>query len=372
MTHYGVLVANALGKAGVEVDVVTSSEFLSYPLHANVRVLPFRRSVDSKRSVPNKIGDMLIFYFLLARFLLFTDIKVFHFFYFRYYFIEGVLFNALIKLRGRQLIYEVHNVWPHNKRGNRYFYFCQKFAYRVCDILICHNKSSRDDLINDFSVHPNKIKVVPVGLLNHIPMSNITSMDAKKMLLPSNRMDYPVLLFFGKISPYKGIEYLVEALTHLHEKIRFYLIIAGNKSGAESYWEKIKSLIENNLPDTSYRLKPSYIPDDEMEIYFKAADAVIIPYVEIYQSFIHMQAFHFGKPVIATDIGSFREDIVDGEMGYIVPPKDPKALANAIETFIQEMLPKSTAVSAFIQMEADRKFSWDVSAKIYESLYKFE
>jgi glycosyltransferase involved in cell wall biosynthesis len=217
MTHYAVLVANALGKAGVEVNVVTSNEFLSYSLDPNVRVLPFRRSVDSKRSIPKKIQDMANYYYQLVIFLLFTNIRVFHFFYHRYYFFEGVILNALIKLRGRQLIYEIHNVWPHNKRGNRYYYLCLQFAYQICDILICHNKSSRDDLIHDFSVSIEKIRIIPIGLLNHIPKSNLSRIAARQMLLPSDKMDCPTLLFFGKISPYKGIEYLIRACQILYK-----------------------------------------------------------------------------------------------------------------------------------------------------------
>ena len=181
ITHYAVLVANALGKAGVEVDVVTCSEFLSYELHPNVRVLAFRRSNNPSRSITSKILDMVTYYYRLAIFLSFTDIQVFHFFYHRYYFIEGVLFNALIKLRRRHLIYEVHNVWPHNKRGNKYIYLCQKFAYQICDVLVCHNKSSSDDIVHDFSVSTEKVKIIPIGLLSHIPKSNLSRRDARKM-----------------------------------------------------------------------------------------------------------------------------------------------------------------------------------------------
>lgn len=372
MTHYGVLVANGLGRAGVEVDVITCAEFQLHFLEPNVRVLPFRKSVDPRRSIRQKTWDMINYYYHLVIFLLLTDIKVFHFFYHRYYFIEGVIFNAIIKLRGKQLIYEVHNVWPHNKRGNKYIYLCQKFAYHICDVLVCHNKSSKKDLVDDFSISTDKIEVIPIGLLNHIPKSNLANIDAKRMLLPPECIDYPTLLFFGKISPYKGIEFLIQACQILYRKTKFFLIIAGDKSGAVTYWEKIKTLIEESLPETNYSLKPFYIPDEEMEIYFKAADVVIIPYLEIYQSFIHMQAFYFGKPVIATDIGSFREDIMEGKMGYIVPPNNPIALAKAIDTFVLEMLPNFAVISEFIQNEADRKFSWDESAKSYVSLYKFE
>jgi D-inositol-3-phosphate glycosyltransferase len=372
MTHYAVLVANAVGKAGTEVSVVASSEIRSYSLNPNVRVLPFRRSVDPKRSMLQKILDIINYYYQLVTFLLFTDIRIFHFFYFRYYFMEGILCNALIKLRGRQLIYEVHNVWPHNKRGNKYIYVCQKFAYQICDVLICHNKSSSDDLVHDFSISREKIRIIPIGLLSHIPKSDLSRKDARRMLLPLERMDCPVLLFFGKISPYKGIEFLIKACQILYRKTDFYLIIAGDKSGAVTYWEIIRNLIEESLPQTSYCLRPFYIPDEEMEIYFKAADVVIIPYLEIYQSFIHMQAFYFGKPVIATDIGSFREDIPEGHMGYVVPPGDPESLARAIDTFLTEMLPNSAHVFEFIQKEAAQKFSWDASAKSYISLYEFE
>jgi glycosyltransferase involved in cell wall biosynthesis len=227
-------------------------------------------------------------------------------------------------------------------------------------------------LVNDFSVSTEKIRIIPIGLLSHIPKRDISRADAKRTLLPSYAVDCPTLLFFGKISAYKGIEYLVEACQKLLKKREFYLIIAGDKSTAPDYWERIRTSIVQYLPENHYCLKPQYIPDSEMEIYFKAADVVIIPYIEIYQSFLHMQAFYFGIPAIATDIGSFREDIEDGKMGYIVPPRDSEALARAIETFLLEMLPRLSDVSEYIQKKADHRFSWDESAKSYKSLYRFQ
>ena len=77
MTHCAVSVANGLGRAGVEVNVVTSPEFSSYPLDSNVHVLPFRRSGDINRSIEQKILDMIIYYYRLLKFLLLTEIVVF-------------------------------------------------------------------------------------------------------------------------------------------------------------------------------------------------------------------------------------------------------------------------------------------------------
>ena len=72
----------------------------------------------------------------------------------------------------------------------------------------------------------------------------------------------------------------------------------------------------------------TYIPDDETEIYFKAADALVLPYTDIYQSGVLFLGYSFGLPTIATDVGSFREEIIEGETGLICRPADPADLAS--------------------------------------------
>ncbi len=79
-------------------------------------------------------------------------------------------------------------------------------------------------------------------------------------------------------------------------------------------------------------------PDDETEVYFKAADALVLPYTDIYQSGVLSLGYSFGLPTIATEVGSFREEIIEGETGLICRPADPADLAQAIERYFSSSM----------------------------------
>ena len=125
------------------------------------------------------------------------------------------------------------------------------------------------------------------------------------------------MLFFGRIQPYKGLEYLIEAFESVvGEGSPYRLIIAGEpKKEYEQYWFGIRRRIENGPARDKVLQAITYIPDDETEVYFKAADALVLPYTDIYQSGVLFLGYSFGLPTIATDVGSFREEIIEGETG---------------------------------------------------------
>ena len=178
----------------------------------------------------------------------------------------------------------------------------------------------------------------PTGINNAVPNTGLTYTEAKKQL--GLRNDEKTLLFFGAIKPYKGLEYLVAAfqtLAPVQPDIR--LIIAGErKKGHEQYWSAIQQRIDTDPSRDRVTQKIGFIPDDETELYFKAADVAVLPYTEIFQSGILFLAYSFGLPVIATDVGSFAEDIVEDKTGCICKPRDPDALAAAIQNYFNGAL----------------------------------
>jgi glycosyltransferase involved in cell wall biosynthesis len=111
-----------------------------------------------------------------------------------------------------------------------------------------------------------------------------------------------------------------------------------------------------------------FISDDEVESYFVAADVVVIPYVDIFQSGVPFLAFSFGLPVIATDVGSLREDVTR-ETGILCRPKDPTDLAHAIVRFYQSGLFGDDAVRARIRSVAAEKHSWDIVSERTKAVY---
>ena len=108
----------------------------------------------------------------------------------------------------------------------------------------------------------------------------------------------------------------------------------------------------------------------DVELYFKAADVLVIPYMQIFQSGVPFLAYSFGLPVIATDVGSLRDDIVEGKTGLICRPRDPADLARALTAyFSSKMYRELSATRAEIKRFANNRYSWVKVGQITEAVY---
>ncbi len=117
-------------------------------------------------------------------------------------------------------------------------------------------------------------------------------------------------------------------------------------------------------------LRANFIPDDETEVYFKAADVLVLPYVDIYQSGVLFLAHSFGLPVLASDVGSLKDDIVEGKNGFMFKPKDPEDLAKTIEKYFASDLYKNLGSRRQeIQDYATERHSWEIVAQKTMSVY---
>ena len=132
-----------------------------------------------------------------------------------------------------------------------------------------------------------------------------------------------VVLFFGRLLRYKGLEYLLSAFERLDPE-KFQLVIAGEGD-----------LSEYRLEAPNIRTINRFISDDEMVTLFQAAHAVALPYVSASQSGVVFMAFAFGKPVIATRVGGIGDVVVDDFNGFLIEPRSADALAAALERVAQ-------------------------------------
>ena len=170
--------------------------------------------------------------------------------------------------------------------------------------------------------------------------------------------DVPVFLFFGFIRRYKGLHVLLDAMpTVVERQPDARLVVAG-----EFYADEDEIRAQAAPLGDAVRLDTDYIPDDRVALYFSAADAVVQPYVTATQSGVAQIAFHFGRPVITTDVGGLAEIVPDGEAGLVVPPETPDALASAMVRFIEEDLGDELAEG--VQRERV-KYSWD---RLFEAI----
>jgi glycosyltransferase involved in cell wall biosynthesis len=227
----------------------------------------------------------------------------------------------------------------------------------------------KQELMSDFGAAESKISVIPFGINNTVPNTTLTTAEARRVLdIDSSDR---TLLFFGQIAPYKGLESLIAAFTEISKKDGNYrLIIAGKPQEGQSYWSQVERSIAQSRLRTRIIERIEYIPDDETELYFKAADVVVLPYARIFQSGVLFLAYAFGLPVIAADVGSLRDEVIEGETGFVFSSGDALDLARKIDIYFKsELFHDLENRRAQIKQYANKRYSWDKVATIIKSVY---
>lgn len=227
-------------------------------------------------------------------------------------------------------------------------------ALRLGDAIIV--LSQKDFEVAQRILGNKPIRMGHLPIFNGFPQQGLSRVEARVNL--GIEPQEPLLLFFGFIRRYKGLSYLLEALGQLSQPPR--LLIAGE------FWEEeasYRDLIQKLGLDKRVIIHNRYVPNEQIEQYFVASDALILPYLSGNQSAVGMLALNYGIPVIATSIGGLAETVTHGENGLIVPSANSAALAAAIERFYQEKLsePFRAAMS-----QAQNDFSWDTLIRIIE------
>ena len=147
----------------------------------------------------------------------------------------------------------------------------------------------------------------------------------------------------------------------------------GAPRAASRYWEAVEQQIASlGLEDLVVKAI-QFVPDEETEVYFKAADVVALPYSHVFQSGVLVLGYSFGLPVVASDVGSLRDEIVDGRTGFVCAPRDPVSLARNLERFFSSDLYRGLdAARADIKQFAADRYSWakvgTATRRVYEDL----
>jgi starch synthase len=133
-----------------------------------------------------------------------------------------------------------------------------------------------------------------------------------------------VILFFGRIEPYKGLDLLLKAFFRVADDLPGWkLVIAGNGD---------LSSFRSALQHPQIEVNNKYVPDEEVSVLMERSRMIVLPYTEATQSGVIPVAYAFARPVIATDVGSLKEMVIHGRTGLLVPPNDAEQLAQAIKT----------------------------------------
>jgi glycosyltransferase involved in cell wall biosynthesis len=227
---------------------------------------------------------------------------------------------ALPALRGIPLVITIHDPRLHagDRDSRKTPQWIYSFGFRRADQLITHARQLADILISDLRIPVGDIHVVPHIALGDEPAS------------VAEQPDKPVILFFGRIWEYKGLEYLIRAEPLITSQIPDARIVI---AGEGEHFERYRHMMIH--PD-HFEVLNEYVPDDQIASLFSNASVVALPYIEASQSGVIPIAFTFSRAVVATPVGGLPDLIKHEETGLLVPPRDEKALADAIVRLLQD------------------------------------
>jgi glycosyltransferase involved in cell wall biosynthesis len=368
--------AMALVAKGIRLDVVGNAEVDSPEMHQNPKVnfLTMYWDPRQRASLPGKIGRVLVFYARLLRYTSAARPRIFHILWNnKIQLFDRTLLMLYYKLMGKRIALTAHNVNAGRRDTNDSVLnrLSLKIQYQLADHIFVHTDKMRSELLEQFGKRGGAVTVIPFGINNAVPNTDLTPAEARQRLgiQPGEK----TILFFGAIRPYKGVEHLLAAFERVASSPEDYrLIIAGEpKKGSERYLRDIQETIERSFCRDRIIQQITYIPDEQAELYFKAADVLALPYTEVDQSGVLFLAYSFGLPVIASDVGSFRDDIVAGKTGYVCLPRDSQDLAKAIEDYFHsDLFNDLDRRRQEIQDHANARNSWNTVGEITCNVYK--
>jgi len=230
-------------------------------------------------------------------------------------------FNAFLPvLRRFPLVVTVHDVRHHagDRVSRKTPQAIVDFGFRRADQLIVHAERLRPLLAGECGIPPERIHVVP-----HVSLCEVSE------AAPPHD-GHPTILFFGRIWEYKGLEYLIRAEPLITAKVPdATLVIAGQGEDFSRY----RGMMAHPERFAVYN---EYVADERRAELFRQASVVVLPYIDASQSGVIPIAYSFMKPVVATTVGGLPDMVDDGRTGYLVPPRDERALADAIVRLLRD------------------------------------
>jgi glycosyltransferase involved in cell wall biosynthesis len=373
---YALGMASALVAQGMTTDFIGSDKLDAPELHCSSLLTFLNLRGDQSEDAPlrRKVARIVAYYSRLAKYAARSRARIFHILWnnkFEHF--DRTLLMLYYRLFGKRIVLTAHNVNKRKRDGrdNWFNRLSLTIQYRFCHHILVHTAAMKDELIADFSIASQRVSVIPFGINNTSPTTALGRRAARERigLRPSEK----TLLFFGQIAPYKGVEYLIAAMADLAKEDKdLRLVIAGRvKPGYSSYWNAIQREISRAGLEKCIIQHVRFIPETEVEVYFKAADVAVVPYVEIFQSGVPFLSYSFGLPVIATDVGSLRNDIVEAKTGFLCKRADAADLARAIRSyFASDLYHDLDQHRLTIREVANERNSWTKVGEIIEGVYQ--
>jgi glycosyltransferase involved in cell wall biosynthesis len=247
----------------------------------------------------------------------------------------------------------VHDPIPHSDVYSKRDNICRKIAFCLIRNLIINNNSQKDQFISKYKLKYKNILVSRFGMYDYL--------HKYKNSMAETKINGEYILFFGRITSYKGLDFLFPAMRKVNETHKIKLIVAGY---CQKYYFDISEY--NNFPYIEIINK--FIPDNELAILIQNSLFVVCPYIDATQSGVVMSSFAFNIPVLVTNVGGLSEYVVHGKSGYIVPAKDAQALSDGIKYLLDHRDILNEQNNYIKEKYKNGYYSWD---KITDEIIEF-
>lgn len=348
----------ALGRAGAEVRLITSG--FAYgsvppPDHYARREFFYRSAAGppgSRLRLLSKLlehGPDMVRYRAAARA---TDIV--HFQWVPVGWLDRLL------LPPRPIVLTAHDLLPREPRPGQVV--AQRRLYERADAVVVHSHYGRRQLVEHVGLPEGKVSVIPHGAFDYLTGLEPAKLPAE-LAFDAERTG-PVVLFFGLVRPYKGVDVLLEAWAEVSAHV------AGARLWVVGY-PRVSLGPLQTAASGGVRFLPRFVSDAELAACFRRADLVVLPYRSTERldfSGVLATALAFGTPAVVSDVGGFSE-VADAGGAVLVPPDDAAALAAAISRMLEDE-PERLRVGQAARAAAAGPYSWQEAARLTLALYR--
>lgn len=259
----------------------------------------------------------------------------------------------LYKLFGNKMVQTVHDPFPHTGEVTARKMFNYKVAMHAVRRFVLLNNKQKDKFCETYHVNPKQILINCLGVYDNI----CTFVEQKNLKKNHN------VLFFGRISPYKGIEYLCKAMMIVKKHVPdATLTIAG---GGKMYFDIAPYQSQNWI-----KVINRYVGMEELAGLLQNCALSVCPYTDATQSGVIMTSYSLCKPVVATNVGGLGEMVEDGKTGILVPPKDVDALAESIIDLLKNDANRENMADNIRNDYFTGDKSWKIIAEKYIGFYE--
>jgi glycosyltransferase involved in cell wall biosynthesis len=259
----------------------------------------------------------------------------------------------LLRIMGCRVVFTAHNPLPHEEKPSS----LRKYSrmYRAADRIIALTNFTQNEIASRCGVSARKISVISHGDFSYVfsryPCNNELAESVRRAARQRR-----VISFLGHIRPYKGLKYFAQAFRLIKQQVpdSFFLVAGSLLIGNQ---KELTEMLSQSCEADDLWCDIRFIPTPDMKAYLSVTDVLVQPYVTASQSGNTVMAYAQSIPVISTDVGGLGEMTDDGETGFVIPSRDPRALADAVEKCLEE--DTYARMSENARQIAAEKYSWD-------------